>query len=431
MMLALYKAATVALWPVARLYLARRLARGKEDRARFSERLGLPGRARPAGRLIWLHGASVGESLSILPLVSRILETAAAGTHVLVTTGTVTSAGLMSERLPNGAFHQYVPVDAPHCVRAFLDHWRPDLVLWTESEFWPNLLSAIAARRIPLALVQGRVSDRSLAAWRRAPGLIRGLLEGFTLCLGQTEEDARRLAGLGAPAVECTGNLKFAAALLPADEGEVARQRALLAGRPVWVAASTHPGEEEIVARVHRALSPRYPGLLTVIVPRHPERGAALAAALAKSNGNGTLRIARRAAGDVPAADTDIYLADTMGELGLFFRLARVAFVGKSLVALGGQNPLEPARLGCPVVFGPHMGNFAAIALRMIESGAAMEAEDGVALIAVVDRILSDAALRARMARAGQSLAAMESESLDRTMAALKPFLDGGPHAPA
>ena len=431
MMLPLYKAATVILWPLARLYLARRLALGKEDPARFSERLGRAARSRPAGRLIWVHAASVGESLSVLPLVSRILETAVPGTHVLVTTGTVTSAKLMVERLPSGAFHQYAPVDAVHCVRAFLDHWRPDLALWAESEFWPNLLSEISARGIPLVLVQGRVSDRSLAAWRRAPGLIRGLLEGFTLCLGQTEEDTRRLAHLGAPVAECAGNLKFASPPLPADEGEVARLRGSLNGRPAWVAASTHPGEEEIVARAHRALLPRYPGLLTVIVPRHPERGAEIAAALARTNANGTLRIVRRAAGKIPATDTDIYVADTMGELGLFFRLARAAFVGKSLVALGGQNPLEPARLGCPVVFGPHMGNFAAIARRMIDSGAAMEADDGVALIAVLDRILSDAALRARMARAGQTLAAMESESLERIMAALKPLLDGGDHASA
>ncbi|MEK7819578.1 MAG: 3-deoxy-D-manno-octulosonic acid transferase [Pseudomonadota bacterium] len=430
-MLALYRAATVVGWPLVRLYLARRMARGKEDAARFPERLGRPSRARPAGRLIWLHGASVGESLSLLPLIARILATAARPTHVLVTTGTVTSARLMAERLPPGAFHQYVPIDAPGAVRGFLDHWRPDLVLWTESEFWPNLLTGIARRRIPLALVQGRISDRSLAAWRRVPGLIRELLAGFSLCLGQTEEDARRLSLLGAGNAGCAGNLKFAASPLPVDESALADLRARLNGRPVWVAASTHPGEEEIVARAHRALLARHPGLLTIIVPRHPERGPAIAAEIARMADNGSLRLARRAAGEKPAADTGIYLADTMGELGLFFRLARVAFIGKSLVPLGGQNPLEPARLGCPVVFGPHMGNFTAIAKRMLESSAAMEADDGVGLIAVVDRLLSDAALRARMARAGQTLAAMESESLERTMAALKPLLDGGSHASA
>ncbi|MEK7246413.1 MAG: 3-deoxy-D-manno-octulosonic acid transferase, partial [Pseudomonadota bacterium] len=348
MMLGLYRAATYLLGPIARLYLAGRLARGKENRVRFAERLGRPARARPEGRLVWVHGASVGESLSILPLVARIVETAARPTQVLVTTGTVTSARLMGERLAPGAFHQFAPVDLPGPVRAFLDHWRPDVAVWVESEFWPNLLSETHAREIPMALIQGRISDRSYATWRKMPGLIRRLLEGFSVCLGQSAEDALRLGQLGARAPACVGNLKFMAPPLPADERDMTRLRASFGERPVWFAASTHPGEDEMVAKAHRALEGRHPGLLTVIAPRHPERGEDVAARLKELG----FRLVRRSAGEVPGPDVEIYLADTLGEFGLFYRLARAAFIGKSLVPEGGQNPLEAARLGCPILFG-------------------------------------------------------------------------------
>lgn len=426
-MLALYRAATHLLGPFARLYLAGRLARGKEDRARFAERLGRPGRARPEGRLVWVHSASVGESLSILPLVARILETAARPTQVLVTTGTVTSARLMGERLVPGAFHQFAPVDLPGPVQAFLDHWRPDAALWVESEFWPNLLSATHARKIPAALVQGRVSDRSYAAWRRAPGLIRGLLEGFSVCLGQSAEDVLRLRRLGAQMPSCVGNLKFAAAPLPADERELARLRASFGDRPVWFAASTHPGEEEMTAKVHRALAVRHPRLLTVIAPRHPERGEDVAARLKELG----FRLARRRAGETPGAADEVYLADTLGELGLFYRLARVAFIGKSLVPEGGQNPLEAARLGCPILFGPHMTNFVEIAGRLADAGAAIEVANTADLAMTLDRLFGDAQARTRMAVAGENLANAESGALDSVLAALAPLLDGKPHARA
>jgi 3-deoxy-D-manno-octulosonic-acid transferase len=427
MMLGLYRGATVVLAPLVRRHLASRLARGKEDATRFAERLGRAGRARPEGRLVWLHCASVGESLSILPLVERIRAAGRERTHVLVTTGTVTSARLMAERLGAGAFHQYAPIDLPGAVRAFLDHWRPDLALWVESEFWPNLLSAIQARKIPSALIQGRVSDRSFAGWRWAPGMIRELLGGFDVCLGQSAEDARRLARLGARATECVGNLKFAASPLPADAGELTRLRAAIGDRPAWLAASTHPGEEAIAAKVHRALIKRHPDLLTVIAPRHPERGGEVAAELRDEG----LSLARRSAGEMPSSGVEIFLADTLGELGLFYRLVRAAFVGKSLAGEGGQNPFEGARLGCPILFGPRMGNFEDIAARMIAVGAARRVANAAELGMILDQLLDDTDARARMGGAGEKVAVAESGALEAIFKRLEPLLEGGSDARA
>ncbi len=340
---------------------------------------------------------------------------------ILVTTGTVTSARLMAERLPPGAFHQYVPVDRLGYVRRFLDHWRPDLVLWTESEFWPNLVSEPVARGIPMVLINGRLSPRSFAGWRRARGLIARLLSGFVLCLGQTDEDAERLRVLGARSPKCVGNLKFAAPPLPCDGGELERLRGLMGARPHWLASSTHAGEEDIAGAVHRRLEPDHPGLLTIVVPRHPGRGPAVAADLRRQG----LGVALRSAGEDPVAEIQVYVADTLGELGLFYRLAEVVFMGKSLVPLGGQNLLEPARLGCALVYGPHMANFRVIADRLIETGAAQEVADGEALAGAVGGLLDDDDERARRAALAGEFATAEAHVLDAVMAELAPFLDG------
>ncbi|MDA8232480.1 MAG: 3-deoxy-D-manno-octulosonic acid transferase [Magnetospirillum sp.] len=413
----LYRALTIVGGPLIALYLGRRMARGKEDAERFRERLGLARDPRPPGALVWLHGASVGESLSLLPLMERLA--ARPGLSLLVTTGTVTSARLMAERLPAGAMHQYVPVDRPGYVARFLDHWRPDLALWAESDFWPNLLEGTRERAIPMVLLQGRVSARSFARWRRVPGFIRRMLSGFRLCLAQTEGDACRLRILGASDVRCLGNLKMAVPPLPCDEAERARLATVLAGRPVWLAASTHPGEEAIAGRVHRIVAERHPGLLTLIVPRHPARGAAIAAELAAAG----LSVRRRSLGEGPDAATGVYVGDTLGELGLFYRLAPIVFMGKTFTVEGGQNPVEPARLGAAVLFGPHMTNFPDMAPDMRAAGAAEEVADESALAAALGDLLADPdALAARRAKA---LAWAESGmgALDAVADALSPFL--------
>ncbi len=426
MIRALYQAATWAALPLVRLALARRQAAGKEDPARVGERMGRPGRPRPGGALVWVHGASVGESLSALPVIGRLVEERP-GVSVLVTTGTVTSAGLMAERLPAGAIHQYAPVDRMAWVRAFLDYWRPDLALWLESDLWPNLVGESQRRSMPMILLNGRMSAKSYAGWRRFPGLVRPLVAGFVLCLAQSEADARRFRALGARRVARPGNLKYAAPPLAADQAVLARIAQALSDRPLWLAASTHPGEEEAVARVHRRLAERRPGLLTILAPRHPARGPEIASAL---RGRG-FSVAARAAGEPLRPATEIYLADTMGELGLFYRLAGVVFMGGSLVPHGGQNPIEPAHLGCAILYGPHMGNFRDVVEAMDAAGAGEAVADEAALAEAVDRLLADAELRRHRAGAASETAAAERGVLERTLAELAPYFEALPGAPA
>lgn len=428
MILPLYRAATGLGRPIIRLYLARRRRRGKEDPVRHPERLGHPGAPRPAGRLVWLHAASVGESLSALPLIERLLAVGP-DVHVVVTTVTITSAALMAKRLPARAIHQFVPVDVAAYMRRFLDHWRPDLAIWLESELWPNMLVETAARGVPSVLVNGRVSARSYRGWKRFPGVAARLLGCFTACLGQTETDAERLRNLGAVAADCVGNLKFAAPPLPFDAAEHARLAAALGTRPLWLAASTHAGEEAICAAVHARLAAEFPGLLTVIVPRHPNRGAEIQALLTADG----FRVKRRSEGKCFDNDTNIYLADTIGELGLFFRLGRVVFIGKSLVSDGGQNPLEAARLGCAVLFGPRMSNFSEIADRLTDGGGARMVADPGALAGGIAALLRDPGAAEAQGKAALAVAEAEAGVLDRVMDRLTPFLagKGGRHAGA
>lgn len=417
-MLSLYRILTRLGRPLIEIYLQSRLKKGKEDKARFEERRGVPSCARPCGRLAWLHGASVGEAVSLLPLIERI--TVEKGWRVLLTTGTVTSARLMEERLPKGAIHQYVPVDCPDWVARFLDHWRPDLALWVESEFWPNLILETKARSVPMILLNGRISDRSLIRWRRYSGTIRTLLSCFSLCLAQSRIDGERLLELGAKRVACPGNLKFAAPPLPVDNAKLEAFRRQLGDRPCWLAASTHEGEEAIAASIHQALSIRYPRLLTIIAPRHPPRAAIVWRELEAMG----LRVACLSADAEISPDTDILLGDTMGEMGLLYRLAPIAFIGKSLTGAGGQNPLEPARLGVSVLFGPDMSNFAKISQDMQDSGAAHRTLDRASLQDAIDQRLADPALAVKEGALAQDFALAQNHILDEIVEALSPWLE-------
>ena len=414
-----YRALTRPLTPLALVYLARRRKRGKEHPTRLRERRGFPGGPRPDGPLLWLHAASVGEATAVLGLIERLLD-ARPGFEILVTTGTVTSASLLETRLPARARHQFVPADLPSWTARFLNHWRPDMALWVESELWPNLVFAAYDRGIPMVLVNGRLSARSYRRWRHWPGLIAPVLSAFDLCLVQDERQAKRFSSLGARSVKAVGDLKATAPALPFDPSELLRLRGAVASRPLWLAASTHLGVEKIAARVHRDIATRHPGLLTIIVPRHPARGEAIGAMLA---GQG-LRIARRARGDEVTRDTQIYIADTLGELGLFYRLSGIAFVGGSLAAKGGHNPFEAARLGCAVLHGPDMSNCAAMADVLAAAGAAETVSSAVALAEAVSALLADQRLRAERAAAAAGIAASGLGILDEVLERLAPWLD-------
>jgi 3-deoxy-D-manno-octulosonic-acid transferase len=415
----LYRAATRPLAPLAIVYLNRRRRQGKEDPCRFRERRGVPSGARPRGALLWIHAASVGEATAVLALIERLLQ-ARPALEILVTTGTVTSARLLESRLPARARHQFVPVDLPRWIARFLDHWRPDLAVWVESELWPNLILSTHARGVPMALVNGRLSARSYARWQRWPGLIGPMLEAFAVCLAQDEEQAIRLRHLGAREVGTVGDLKAAAATLPVDRRQLEELDRQIDARPVWLAASTHAGEEEIAARVHHQIATAHPGLLTIIVPRHPARGDAIEAMLTARG----LRVARRYRGEPITEQTDVYFADTMGELGLFYRLAGIAFVGGSLVTKGGHNPFEAARLGCAVLHGPDTRNCARMAAELAAAGAAEAVSDADGLARAVSALLGDRRLRAGRAAAGKRVTVASSDILDTVLMRLAPWLD-------
>jgi 3-deoxy-D-manno-octulosonic-acid transferase len=414
--LRLYRWASVLGSPIASQVLARRLARGKEHPERLAERRGEPSLRRPTGPLVWVHGASVGEMLAAVPLIERLrLQDFA----VLVTSGTVTSAALAEQRLPKGVPHQFIPLDAPRFVQRFLDHWRPGLALFVESDLWPNLILSCAERKIPMILINGRLSERSFKRWRRMPGAIGALLGRFDLCLAQSGADAERYAELGAQRIVTTGNLKLDVPAPPADPAALQRLREIVGARSVVAAASTHPGEEEAIIAAHVRLRAKFPSLLTVIAPRHPARGAGIAE-IARAAG---LAVALRSQRAQPMPDVGIYVADTLGELGLIYRIAPIVFMGGSLASHGGQNPIEAVRLGAAVLHGPHVWNFAEIYSMLDQSHGAELVADGEALAAQLEAWLADAAARQAAATAGSGVVGRLGGALKRTLAALDPYL--------
>jgi 3-deoxy-D-manno-octulosonic-acid transferase len=371
------------LEPALHLWLRVRMSKGKEDRARFGERFGRPGKARPQGVLVWIHAASVGEANSVLPLIGQMRERFP-HVQLLLTTGTVTSAQLMASRLPAGVIHQYVPIDTPESVRKFLRHWKPDIGFWIESEFWPNLVITARKRGCFMVVVNGRMSERSYEGWQRwAPTIMFDMMRCFEVGFAQSEADAQRLRALGLRDVRTPGNIKYDGQVLPCDEAQLLELQRMIGERPVWLAASTHPGEEELIREAHALLAATRPNLLTVIVPRHPKRGGEIAALLANHG-----EVALRSKDQPITTSTRFYVADTLGELGLFYRACEIVFMGGSLVKHGGQNPLEPARLRCAILTGPHTHNFAVITEEMEKLGALLRVQNSAQLAAQVDRLL-------------------------------------------
>lgn len=414
--LRLYRGISTAASLLTPAWLGYRVRKGKEDPSRIGERRGRASVERPQGPLVWVHGASVGEVNCVLPLVGQLQ---ARGFEVLLTSGTLTSSRLAERRAPEGVIHQFCPLDATGYVSRFLDHWTPDLVLLAESELWPNLLTELGRRNIPVVLVNGRLSVRSAQRWQRMPKSARALLSRIDLCLAQSEADGARFRALGTERVDVCGNLKFDVPPPGADALEMEAVTRALRGRPVLLAASTHPGEDEAVVAAHLQVRTQFPDLVTIIAPRHPERGESIAM-LAESAG---LSATQRAQGHLPEAETDLYVADTIGELGLFYRLAPVSFIGGSLVPHGGQNPIEAVQLGTAVIHGPHVHNFKDIYAQLDSSSGALVATDANSLATCALELFGDSRLRSRTGRKASDVLDTMGGALDRTLRAIEPYL--------
>lgn len=410
MFIGIYNTLVRTLYPIViRRYIEKRKKMGKEDVKRFNERVGRPTKPRPDGRLIWLHGASVGESISMLPLINRLLEIYP-DAHVMVTTGTTTSAEVMAKRLPERAFHQYLPIDNPVFAARFVRHWQPTIALWFESEFWPAMLSTIKRRNIPLILINGRISNKSFKRWQQFDFVIKELLDCFTACLGQSEEDAYRLRALGAKDAMCLGNLKYAGLPIPVDEEKKKEIQDEIGERPVWLASSTHSDEEVKIGRHLKDLVAKHSGLLTIIAPRHPNRGVEIQNALREKY---QLNVALRSANEDISPETEVYIADTIGEMGIWYELCPIVFIGGSLIPHGGQNFMEPSRCRDAVIVGPHMHNFTDAMNRAKRADGIIQVDETVDLIDMVDQLLSNKELLEAKRSLAYNWATSEAKVLD------------------
>jgi 3-deoxy-D-manno-octulosonic-acid transferase len=418
MMLKIYQLLTYLSGPLIDLYLLKRKAAGKEDQKRFPERLGHAAFPRPEGTLVWVHAASVGEALSVLPIIKK-LSVGHENVNFLLTTGTTTSAKLVESRLPDKAFHQYVPIDRISAVRRFLKHWRPNLALWVESELWPNLVTQ-TGKHCPMILLNGRISDDSYKNWLRYKSLSQQVMSCFTLTLPQSKHDAERFEKLGARNVKYIGNIKFDAPALPSDSQKMGALIGQIGQRPVWLAASTHDNEEEMIAAIHKELKEAHPELLTIIAPRHPKRSNEIVK-LISENG---LNVALRSKEQPITEDTDIYIADTLGELGVFYRLVPIVFIGGSLVDRGGQNPLEAARLDCTIIYGPYMDNFIEIKREMEAVHAAVCVKDKASLQATIEELITDHAKQEELAKAAHKLVDDKAGVLDAFVNEIVPYIE-------
>ena len=413
-----YQTLTRALEPVAPIILRSRSAKGKEDPARRDERLGRAAVARPVGPLAWLHAASVGETNAVLPVIEK-LGNLRPDLHFLLTTGTVTSARIASQRLGPRAIHQFAPLDGPRMVAKFLDHWHPDIAVFTESDVWPNLILEASVRAIPLALVNGRISDRSFSRWRRNKGLAQPLFSRFDIVLAQDDKLARRFQKIGARFVQSVGNLKIDAPPPPVDQAALNNLAHALQGRPCYIAASTHEGEEEIVGQAHRILARRIEGFVTLLAPRHPERGTAIAEML---KGAG-LNVMQRSTGHLPSNTCDIYIADTLGELGTFFEGSPIAFMGGSIIDKGGQNPIEAIRRGAAIISGPYRQNQREVFETLARHDAVVTVTNAGELAEAIEQLIFDPARLDAMRARGSTAVSNMSGALERTVATLLELL--------
>lgn len=411
------------------LYLALPLAllrlywRGRADpghRRRWTERFGYGPPLLPAGCL-WVHAVSVGETRAALPLI-RALRARYPTTPLLVTTTTLTGSRQVQEALGDQVQHVYAPYDLPGAVRRFLQRTQPKLAVIMETELWPNLLHRCATIGVPVLVANARLSERSARGYARIHRLTAAMLRDTTLIAAQTEADAERFRALGAPRVRMTGNLKYDLTLPDElfEQGQTTRRELFGEKRRVWIAASTHAGEEEPILEAFALIRPRWPELLLLLVPRHPERFDGVAD-LCRQRG---FKLIRRGERRSCPPDTAVFLGDSMGELLLFYAAADLAFVGGSLVATGGHNVLEPALLGLPVLFGPHMFNFTEAGQRLLDAEAAWQVADVADLATAVDRLLANPHLRLAIGQRGRAVVERHRGALAALLDCIEILLD-------
>lgn len=422
-MFLIYRVLTTVSTPLLISLLNKRLRRGKEHPDRFQEKKAVINIDRPAGKLVWLHAASVGEAQSALIVINNILQIYPDHT-ILVTTGTVTSAEMMAKKLPPNAIHQFAPLDHPSWVKNFFDHWRPDFVIWMESELWPNMLNEIKERNIRAALLNAHISDKSYETWKKIPFLPKRLLSTFDMILCQTEQDKDRFEHLGGEQISITDNLKYSANPLPYDQNNLIAFQGALASRKLWLYASTHKGEEDLACHAHTELKKKYPDLLTIIIPRHPERRDEIKQICAAYP---ELKTSFRSENkERPNPSDDIYVADTLGELGLFYKLSPIACIGRSFSddGGGGHNPIEAAQMDCAVLHGPNVQNLQDIFDDMNAQNACMELQEKEQLVPALDELLSNKEKCHNLQKAAKQFSLNKTSVINTVMAKLKPALD-------
>jgi 3-deoxy-D-manno-octulosonic-acid transferase len=409
MIINIYKILMTLLFPLFKAtYIKKRQRIGKEHPIRFNERVGIYKKKRPEGKLYWFHGASVGESVSMLPLIDRLLKEDE-NLSIMVTTGTITSAEIMEKRLPERAFHQFVPFDVPSYVKNLINHFNPDAVLWFESELWPSFLSEIKKKNIPFILVNGRISDKSYSNWKKFKFVSKELLSCFSLCLGQSEQDKNRLKFLGAQKVDCVGNLKYAGMPLDVDKEKLAELKEKINGRRVFVISSTHNNEEEQFADHIKHLQEFVPNVFIIVAPRHPERGIEVTNMFRRKG----YTVAQRSKDEPITDDVEIYVADTIGEMGLWYGVGEVSFIGGSLINRGGQNFNEPARCKNAVVVGNFMTNFSDMINRAKVNNAVWQLSSATDVIEYVINLFTEPELLKERQENAYAWTVLENKVLD------------------
>lgn len=420
MLFGIYKTLTSLSEPLFKRHIDKRLAKGKEDAKRLNERFGQPHKARPEGKLIWLHAASVGESIALLALINKISDKYS-DTNLMLTTGTVTSANIIKDRLPKNAFHQYIPADVPKWTENFLEHWHPDMIIWSESDFWPNILAGANKREIPAVLLNAIISKEAFNKWNMfAKGLIKDILDTFDMCLVQDSDEAERFNKLGAKNVKNSGNLKYAAKILPYKEEDLKPLKKAINGRPCILWASTHDTEETIACEIHANLTKEFPELLTIILPRHPDRKEDILKDIYKTE----LTVSCRSEGKLPRKDDAIYLADTFGETGLFYKLKPLFVNGGTFESTGGHNIIEPSLFGCPIFYGPNMSTCLSIHKEFTEHNASVQASSKEHMQEILLEALKnpkEANLRGERAK---NLAQKKTQVLEKVMSDIYPFIN-------